>query len=375
MNTISLSPNVLEWAAEKIGESVRSLAPNIAKREKDQAAILHGRLTLTQAEKFAKLTGTPYGFLFLDTPPPTRQSTIPDLRQMPDELPLGKDFFEVLDDALRKQDWYRDYLIGQGAEPLTFIGSFNENSDVQKVANDMQRLLRLSPAERRLQKTPEEYFSYLSARAEDIGILVLKSGIVRAQTKRALSIKEFRGFAIADPIAPLVFVNGKDWQVAWVFTLAHELVHIWLGKSGVCDLSTPHANKQIEIFCNKVAAEILLPKQEFIATFSSNGDLSELARFFRVSKLVVARRALDLDLIKLDVYNSIAEASARAKPVSDKTGGDPFRSAPVRNSKRFTNALLRSVENQRTLYKEAAQLLNASPNFVAKLATHLTKDA
>jgi Zn-dependent peptidase ImmA (M78 family) len=368
MNTINLSVDVLEWAASSAGESLRSIAAHIASKESVISNILTGQLTVAQVEKFAKKVGVPFGYFFLDAPPAKFRTQIPDLRQTVEAVPLSNNFYDVLDDAKRKQDWFRDHLKGNDAEPLPFVGKFNLQSSAKAIARDISKTLGLNPDDRHSCKTQEEYFSDVSKKSEAAGVLVLKSGIVGASTRRSLEVKEFRGFALFDPIAPLVFVNGRDWEVAWVFTLVHELAHIWLGKSGVSDLQSPRAEKEIEVLCNRVAAEVLTPEIEFKQSYEVLGaDLSKIAKRFRVSRLVVARRALSLELIDQLAYKQIANESASAKPKAKESGGNPYATVPVRNSKALTGAILVSVAEQRTFYKEAASLLNSTPAFVSKL--------
>jgi Zn-dependent peptidase ImmA (M78 family) len=368
MNTIKLSVDVLEWAANSAGESLHAIAAYLTSKESGLSDILAGKLTITQVEKFAKKVGVPFGYLFLDTPPDKFRSAIPDLRQTTNAEPLSSNFYDVLDDALRKQDWFRDHLKGNDAEPLPFVGKFDLKSSAIEIATDISSSLRLSADDRRRCKNEQEYFSSVSEKSEALGVLVLKSGIVGANTRRSLEVREFRGFALCDPIAPLVFVNGRDWEVAWVFTLVHELAHIWLGKSGVSNLDTVKADKPVEALCNRVAAEVLTPETEFRELFMRIGkDITQVSKSFKVSRLVAARRALGLKLISNLEYEVIARESASAKPTPKEAGGNPYATVPVRNSKVLTDSVLRSVAEQRTFYKEAASLLNSSPAFVSKL--------
>jgi Zn-dependent peptidase ImmA (M78 family) len=370
METLSLSTDVLEWAAAKIGRSLDSLAVELTSRPKNQVAIVQGQLTSSQAAKFAKKTNTPFGFLFLSEPPEIAAPLLPDLRQTPSPEPLSQDFQDVLNDVLQKQEWFRGYLKQHGVRGPDFVGKFKTwgASKVDDVATFVTELLRLTPSDRRSARQPDDMFRLLAERIEELGVLVIKSGYVGSYTQRTLSYREFRGFAVSDELVPIIFVNGKDHEVAFVFTLIHEFVHILLGESGVSDLGSSAEGKPIEVFCNAVAAAVLVPQHEFISEYKKDQDLGRIAKHFRVSKLVSARRALELSLIPQSEYLRIARESANSKPASKQEGGgNPYATARSRNSKRLTRALLDSVMSEKTLVREAAQLLNASPSFTVKL--------
>jgi Zn-dependent peptidase ImmA (M78 family) len=366
MEALALSTEVLDWAAGRVGETLYDIAHSIAKRKADQDNIAAGKLTVRQAEKLAKRTRVPFGFLFLTEPPELPTPQIPDLRRVENPEPLSQDFYEVLADVLHKQSWYLEHVSARGAAALPFVGKFKlgDSPAANLVAQDIRATLRLSEADRRMAGDAATYFGAIATRAEDAGILVMKNGVVKSASRRALSEREFRGFAIANGLAPLVFVNGQDAQVAAVFTLAHELAHIWLGVSGVSDVPLAF-DRDIERLCNAVAAALLVPEAEFRERWTTPGEIPALARYFRVSQVVVARRALDFGLIQQAEYDAISAASVRKK----SSGGDGLRTVSVRNSKRFTRALVSSVMSGETLIREAASLLNVRPETVMKLGT------
>lgn len=373
MTTLTLSPSVLEWAAGHIGRSLESLADEIVapgKRKK----FLDGKLTVTQAEKLASKVHVPFGFLFLDTPPALAEKAIPDLRQLPGHAPLSGDFHEVLDDVIRKQQWYADYLREAGAEGPAFVGRFKAKGNIhaETVAQDMRRTLGLTDEMRAHCGSHAAWFSLLSEKAEEAGVLVFKSGIVKGSTRRGLSVSEFRGFALADALAPAVFINGKDAEAAWIFTLAHELAHIWLGESGVSDIPAGVGRDGIETLCNRIAAELLTPKVQFLEAWErmAEPEFHRLSRMFKVSSLVIARRALDLGKISIEDYRRAEEASNRRKP---SEGGNPYNTIPVRNSKRLTRALVASAMGGHTLLLDAGSLLNVSPDTVMKLGKRMAQ--
>lgn len=371
MEAITLSREVLDWAAEKAGGTLRSFAESVAKRVKDRERIAEGRLTVPQAEKLAKKARIPFGYLFLAEPPQLARPTIPDLRQVQEAEPLSQEFYETLEDVLVKQDWFAEYLREHGAQPLSIVGKFSvkERPSPHVVAADIAKELGISDEDRRKSVDADGYFSRLSAKAEAKGILVMKSGFVKSNTKRTLSEKEFRGFALPHPIAPLVFVNGNDAKVAAVFTLLHEIAHIWLGVEGVSDVALKN-NHPSERLCNAVASNVLVPVDRFNEMWGGPQDLERMAKFFRVSKLVIARRALDQKLVDQAFYDEVAAASRKVKktgaPTADMT-------IPVRNGKRFTKTVLASAMSGETLLRDAGTLLNVRADTVASLGAKTRK--
>lgn len=372
--TLTLSPTMLHWAASRIGWSLNDLAEEIVAPSKVKS-FLEGKLTPRQAEKVATATRVPFGYLFLDSPPKLERPKIPDLRQLPSAEPLSDRFFETLEDIERKQYWAATQLHEVDAAPPSFVGKFKgigkDAKAVSLVAADIVSVLKLTQADRIGTANPEAYYSLLSDRIEDAGAFVFKSGIVGSNTHRPLSVDQFRGFAIADALVPAIFVNGRDFPSAWVFTLLHEAAHLWLGESGVSDVSATTESSQskgLEALCNQVAAEVLTPRAEFEARWHATSDskLLVLSRAFRVSQLVIARRALDFGYITRQAYLDAAEI---AKQLANKegSGGNPYNTIPVRNSKRFTSMLVASAMSGETMLRDASSFLNVSPDTVAEL--------
>lgn len=372
LEPVKLSREVLDWATERAGLTLQSFAESIASRDAERKRIAGGELTSAQVAKLAKKAKVPFGYMFLPEPPELKRPSIPDLRQVQNAIPLSDDFYEVLEDVLTKQAWYVDYLSESGAKALEFIGKF-AGAGIRKVGEivaDMRAVMDFKERDRSGSADAAIYFSKLSAKAEAAGILVIKTSFVKSATRRSLSENEFRGFALSHPIAPVVFVNGRDAEVAAVFTLMHELAHLWLGISGVTDLM-PKPTANTERVCNAVAGELLVPSTDFKARWTGEESVAVLATHYRVSRLVIARRALDHGLVDQDFYNMIANA---ARP--PRTAGTPSAlvTIPIRNSKRFTRVVVSEAMSGNTLLREAASLLNVRPDTVVALAKGRVKN-
>lgn len=371
MQTLQISPNILRWAADQSGLSLDALVGLLGTPSKADE-FKAGKLSIAQTEKLAKKTHIPFGYFFLETPPATVEPSLPDLRQLPNHAPLSVDFFDTLNDILRKQQWYQEYLQEQGGQPLEFVGKYPYSAKlpVIQIAADIQKTLDLSEAERKQCRDYKAFYTFLSEKIEAVGILVFKNSIVKSNTHRSLSVDEFRGFAIADPFAPVIFINGKDCEAAWIFTLAHELAHIWLGESGVSDIADKQSDTPgLEAYCNRIAAELLTPEALFLQAWKQNpNQFDVLSKQFKVSKLVIARRALDLAKIDWPTYRNIANVSKKS---TSSKGGSPYSTYPVRNSKRLTRAIVANTLSGHMMLREAASLLNVRPETVMEMGKKL----
>src|ERR1022692_1617348 len=293
MNRVAIQPKLLRWACERAGFDRTDLEhkfPQLAAWESSTA-----QPTLKQLEAFAKATYTPVGYLFLSEPP-VEKIPIPDFRALGNER-IGHPSPDLLDTIYvcqQRQEWFRNYARSMGESPLVFVGSARVGDDVVPTAARIREELGFDLNARRQMPTWTDALRHFIEQADGLGILVMCNGVVHNNNYRHLDPQEFRGFAMADGLAPLVFINGADTKAAQMFTLAHELAHIWLGESALSNVrpdSSPAHN--IETWCNRVAAELLVPLPEVQRELGSNDPLqsvSALARTFKVSTLVILRR-------------------------------------------------------------------------------------
>lgn len=349
-----------------------------------------GRIKFRQAEILAEKTYTPFGFLFLPKPPSERLP-IKDFRTFGDaQAKPSAALMDVVFESQRRQAWYREYLISQGAEKLDFVGSCSVDIPIEAAANSIRKTITVGAL---VSTTISSWKDNLSAHfdaAEEAGILVMRNGVVGNNGMRKLSTKEFRGFALSDPYAPLVFINTRDAQAAQLFTLIHEIAHIWLGESAVSNIEkTQTDGETAERYCNAVAAEVLVPKEDFIARWNRRSDpfseIKRLAGTYKVSTLVTARRALDLNVISKDQFNVIygneldRYFASQSKPKeSEESRGNFHNTLRARASTTFCNALIASTLGGGTTYRQAFDLLgvkstNSFLSFARAKFPHLVK--
>lgn len=362
--TVSASVPVLSWAARR----ARLDESTLTRRFSKWGLWLKGEAqpTLRQLEELARLTHTPIGYFFLPEPPDLALP-VPDLRTVRDRE-LREPSTELLDVIYlcqQRQDWYRDYSRLHGMVPLAFVGSASIDEAPEAVAQRMREAMSLSAEERYQLPTWTDALRQLIAKAEEVGVLVMASGIVGSNSHRPLDVEEFRGFALADDLAPLVFLNGADSKSAQMFTLGHELAHIWLGTSGVSDTDAGQIpDENIERWCNRVAAELLMPLEDTVAAYRVEEAVQEqiqrLARQFKVSTLVALRRLFDagfIDRASLWEYYRDEETRVRALERRVDSGGDFYRTLGARTGKRFARAIVASTLEGQTLFQEAFRML------------------
>lgn len=362
--TVPASIPVLRWAAQRAGLQDDDLTARFRKWPLWLSGEAHP--TLRQLEKFARLTHTAIGYFFLPEPP-VLALPVPDFRTLRDEaleVP-SSNLLDTLYLCQQRQDWYRDYARLHGLPALAFVGSATTQDAPETVAQQMRDLLDFSIDERRQLPTWTDALRQMIVKAEDAGVLVMVSSVVGSNSHRKLDVAEFRGFALADDLAPLIFLNGADSKSAQMFTLAHELAHVWLGASGVSDVHVGRvATQQIERWCNQVAAELLMPLTALQETYQPDNpipdEIQRLARAFKVSTLVALRRLFDAGFIQQDaLWQQYRAEEERLRTLKERSGngGDFYRSLGARTSKRFARAVLSSTLEGQTLFRDAFRML------------------
>jgi Zn-dependent peptidase ImmA (M78 family) len=213
-------------------------------------------------------------------------------------------------------------------------------------------------------------------RIEEIGVLVMRRGDL-GHSSKPLAVEEFRGFAIFDNFAPVIFINQSDVPSARLFTLIHELTHIWIGQSGISDGSPTTEHKE-EILCNAVAAEFLVPSSEFLKLWGVydkwENNLPDLRAHFHVSEWVLCRKALTLDLISHSEYSHYIAKLKRAYAERAKNGSGPtyYKTRKSQLSSSFARALTSEAMSGRILLRDAGHLLwMMKPHNITKFAKEL----
>ncbi|HBT48862.1 ImmA/IrrE family metallo-endopeptidase [Thermoanaerobacter sp. CM-CNRG TB177] len=375
---VDINPKVLLWALNRSGKrlAVEKNFPKIYEWIEKKS-----KPTFRQLEELAKATYTPLGYFFLDEPPED-QLPIPYFRTINGE-PISQqrfslDLIETVQMMQLRQDWMREYLIELGQEPLPFVNSAKLESNPHEVAQNIRNTLGLKTGWASQLPSWTDALKELRDRIEDIGIIVVVNGVVGNNTHRKLNPEEFRGFVLVDEYVPLIFINGADAKAAQMFTIAHELAHIWFGSSAAFDLrELQPSDDKIEQICNLVAAEFLLPEDELQRVWPKVKNEPEpfqtLAKHFKVSEIVAARRVLDIGYITksdfLKFYNDY-QAKERSTNHGDK-GGNFYNTQNMRIGRRFAKAVITAVKEGKLLPHEAYQLTGLYGTAFDKYAKYL----
>ncbi|MDP8205747.1 MAG: ImmA/IrrE family metallo-endopeptidase [Candidatus Electryonea clarkiae] len=363
MTRVVVSEHVLRWAMDRSG-----ISPSVFERKfPNIRQWVEGKVqpTIRQLEELARTTSTPFGFFFLQEPP-KEQLPIPHFRTISDDSTYrpSPNLLETVQIMEQRQTWMREFMREEGQKPLPFVGSINPDEDIQSITKSIRDNLGFEKGWASKQSTWTNALDMLRRTIEMTGILVVVNGIVANNTHRKLDTNEFRGFVLVDEYAPLVFVNGADGKAAQMFTLAHELAHVWLGSSAAFDLRELRPSEDpIEQKCNKVAAEFLVAEEELRQIWpdvrNENEPFQIIARRFKISVLVAARRALDLQLINksefLDFYHDYQE-DERRRAIKKPDGGNFYNTQNLRIGLRFAHAVMSAAREGRLLYKEAYHL-------------------
>ena len=367
MATVEVNPDLLRWAIDRSGLSMEKLYSKFPKLDAWLAA--EKLPTFRQLENFARTTMTPFGVMFLNEPP-EETIPVPDFRTKTDDSvdAPSPNLTATIQLMQLRQMWMREWLTEQGNDRLALVGSATLDRNPKSLAQEIRQALELSPEWAEQVATWELALTTLRRSIERAGILVFSNSVVGLNNHRPLDTNEFRGFALCDDVVPLIFINDADSKSARMFTLAHELVHIWLGTGGISNLINLLPSKDpTEKFCNRVAAELLVPAYKLNEVWPEvsqrNDRFLMIAKQFKVSPLVIARRALDLKLISkpefFKFYKTDRDEFLRRKKKlksNDKSGGNFYATQNARLGRPFSAAIVRATREGRILIRDAYRL-------------------
>jgi Zn-dependent peptidase ImmA (M78 family)/DNA-binding XRE family transcriptional regulator len=388
-----ITPNVLKWARESARMTEETAAAKVAvsiERLKEWEEGTN-QPTIRQAQTLAKAYKRPFALFFL-TEIPRDFQPLQDFRKSGSKVLTTSSIF-IIREIQQKQAWISDVYMENKEEKLPFVGRFSIKDNPQEVARDILDTLKINPVS---YKTDNPIKEWIDA-AETNGIFVSRTSFIHSRLK--LDSEELQGFAIADPHAPFVFVNSDDWNAPQLFTLIHELAHIWIAETGISNEVEPeikHKEKfhPVELFCNEVAANALMPKEIILsydmAAIQHSKDVFKIAKQLGVSSFALLVRALNLSIISTSIYQKLkkqadidyaeflkreAEKKAALKlKQKEKSGGpNPYLLRLNKNSRLFTQVVLDFLRSGFVQPTQASILLGTPATNFHKLEAQLYK--
>lgn len=355
---VNIRAEMITWAINRSGKSLDELA--------SKALRIHDWLNATkkptfkQLETFSKKVHVPFGYLLLDRPP-VEILPIPYFRTS--KVGMQKVSLEVSDTISllqQRQDWLKDYFLENDFKNKDYVGSYRNSTNIIDIVRNIMVTLGLNQNWAQAFRTFEEALIHLAQKIEDIGVTIIFNGVVENNTSRPINVEECRGFVLVDEIAPFMFINNADGKAAQLFTIVHELAHIWLGHSAGFDIEKiMPANDPVELLCDKIAAEFLVPESLLNNYWITTPIIKNAAKHFKVSEIVLARRALDLNKITKDTFFEFYDEYSQREFLIKRErsgGGDFYSTSKKRLSLSFVAHVNNALKGDQILHREAYKL-------------------
>ena len=382
-----ITAKVFKWAREsaKMTEEIAAskIAVSVEKLQEWESGESYP--TIRQAQKLAKAYRRPFALFFLPDIPSDFQP-LQDFRKKGSKEFSTSSIF-IIREIQQKQAWISDINEENGEDKIPFIGRFTINDNPEIVAKDILNTLGVSPLN---YKSNNPILEWINS-AESKGIFISRTSFIHSRLK--LDSKELQGFAISDFYAPFVFINSDDWNAPQLFTLIHELAHLWIAETGISNDIEPSIKKTkaynpIELFCNEVAANALMPidyiKNLESNVFDNSQEVFKSAKNIGVSSFALLVRALNLNIITLNDYKRLKvqadkdyrdflqrEEKKNIKAKEKKGGPNYFLLQVNRNSRLFTQTVLDAFRGGSIEPTQASSLLNVKVNKFPKLEAQM----
>ena len=378
-----INHRMLTWARESARISVEDVARKFNKEPHVIQAWESGSdyPTLVQLRTLSDTYKRSIAIFYLPSPPEDFQP-IKDFRKLPREYSreFSTELLFLLRDTQDRKRKLKEILIADGVEELDFVGSVNRRTNSKDVSEAIRKTLGLTIEDPIKCRKPEEFFKLLSSKAEEQGIFVFRKG--------GIDSEEARGFVLCDKYAPFIFINSGDSISAQIFTLAHELVHLWINQEGISNLapltSVSSEEELVEVFCNKVANELLVEDRYFdkflveLNAFSIDERINRISDVFKVSREVIARKILDKGLITKKKYEELKEQyknewnefkrNKKEKFKAQEGGPSYYLLTTIANGYSYTRRILGAYYSGILSGRDSSGLLGVKLNNFAKLA-------
>ena len=410
---LNLNYQTLKWARKNAGLVHSDISDIKTRHIKDLES---GRVqpTLNEAYTLADCYGVPLNIFYF--PPPKKSiSDLTDFRQVSKEKRGGnksysKELRLLINKLQQRQNWLKDYFKEEKVKPLSFVHSVKINDNTQRVANKIvnsffnsrKEYLKFHEEKKLIEeslkirkKRKQKNLSTLIKKLGNYGVIVLKCKAFNNENR--IELKEARGFILSDKYAPFIFLHSEDYITAQIFTLIHELAHLFINESGVVGELSKNSNK-IEKFCNQVASRFLLTEKELSSSFDleKNDNKSEMSKEkitkiikkvsdkFFISKLSVLLRLKEQQIIKDNLFNSLWSEfytemeewiSKNKEKTKDQSGGNYYNTMVSRTNRDFIKIVYSAYQTKNITGSQASSLLNLKVDNFKTLIEHIRKQA
>lgn len=391
-HSVPANPAILRWAREDAGLSleeaarkarINALAPRGGKDGVSPAERLRSiesgesPLTISLLQALAKAYQRPEVTFFLPCPP-RKEKLLADFRTVDSRQPTvdSPEFAALKRHIIALHKGLKDIAEAEEDPPLAFVGSIRPHSPVDEVVPAIKAVLGQDPRDMSRLRDENDFFHALREQAQQAGIYVILLGDLGSH-HTAIPLEVFRGLSISDPRVPLIVINPNDTLKARVFSLLHEICHIFIGATGYCsgrgETDTHHDRAQ-ETFCNAVAAEYLVPEDKLRGETIYTPLIQcfdVIAKKFKVSSIVIARRAKDLNKISQQDYDAAVRFYIeRARSTRNRTTGGPDANKVLKSrlGKKLISKVVDAAYNGHINFNEASSLLGISVSRLDKVA-------
>ncbi len=336
------------------------------------------RPTMAQARKAATAYKRPLSVFYLDSPPKEFKVLQDYRRGSAFAGTLSPELAYVIRDIQERQAWVRQDLIAQGSMPLRFVGSLSLQTPVHKAADRIRRDLGFLASVRRSWRRPSDPLRTWERLVEQRGVYLVQDSLLGK-----LAAEEVRGFAVSDRYAPFIFVNPSDALNARVFSVLHELAHVWVGKDGISNLSGDKRGATgqspqdaIETFCNRVASRVIVSDEELAELTGSSQErnlvipaIPRIAESIGASRELVAVRLLEIGSITQSDYESLRELYASDRSGRKASGGSYYRNRVANLGRRYILQVESAFDSRRITGSEAASLIGGKFRHLSRLSS------
>jgi len=386
---MAIRPEILTWARETAGLSREDAARAVGLTGKTAlqrlAKLESGEKepAVPLLEKMAKAYRRPLVAFYLSQPPAIGDRG-QDFRTLPGEKLKNPDLDALIRDIKARQELVHSILEDEEAPQVAFVGSATMDIPVTDLALRIAERIGFKLEEFRRERTPYDAFDYLRKKIEEAGVFVLLIGNLGSYHTN-IPVEIFRGFAIANRLAPMIVINDQDARPAWSFTALHEVVHLWLGTTGV---SGEDATAGIEQYCNDVASEVLLPARDLnVFTGGLSRDravemIDEYAPQWRLSHQMVAYKLFRQGKLGHHTWTEIKQvfherflafkAQQSAKQKESEGGANYYTVKRHRVGSGLLSLMRRALNDGKTTYTKAGRVLGVKPRNVENLLAPAT---